>query len=187
MERINSTTLMLILTITMLSAVLLVGNRFDAKWAGGEGYEAHATAIVNDNLYSRGEIISSGDEWLEVNFDNTKILMYKDSEIKLVDGRPNKLEVSLIQGRIVVIGNLTVSTRDVRTVVDGTASIVHYSWLDQIEIVSIDGSLKLYRDDRIEDFSGKALQTATLSPYTDEEIDFDASTSSASDFYDWAL
>ncbi|MCH8049276.1 hypothetical protein IH979_01020 [Patescibacteria group bacterium] len=184
----NNLTTILILAIAIASTALLVGNRFDATWAGGSGYEAHATALADVKEYRRGQTISTGDEqWLFVRFGEADFWMYEDTQVKLIDGRKDQLKINVIQGRVIVEGPITIEVRELDLVIDGIASFVHYSWLNEIEVVSIEGEARLIREDRTEGISGQALKTTTLAPYVDETITFDPALSEAADFYQWAL
>jgi uncharacterized protein involved in tolerance to divalent cations len=73
--------------------------------------------------------------------------------------------------------------RELDILIDGTASYVHYSWLNEIEIASLEGSAELIFKNNHEDISEKALRATTLAPYQLLEIQFDPETSSASAFY----
>lgn len=176
----------LIAVIAIISTTVLVGARFDAIWAGGEGYNAHQTATVDGVEYRRGETIRSGEIWMHVMFGDVDILMDKNTEVKLIDGRPDNIKIQIVQGRAVVRGDLTIEVRELDVKITGDTAFVHYSWLDEIEIVNLFGSTRLIRDDRSELIEG-ALKTTTLPPYEDESISFDPQTSVASDFYNWAF
>ncbi|MFH1632204.1 MAG: hypothetical protein ABIA47_04310 [bacterium] len=187
MIRNNFNTNILILAIVMIAVVLLAGNRFDATWVGGEGHETHASAYVDSVEYRRGDVIESGEDWLIVDFCDSKIWMYSDTAIKLVDGREGNLELNLAKGRIVVIGNATVTIAENHFIINGTSAITHYSGEYKIEAAPIDGNLILSRPNEKWDIYTSSIQTSVFPPYENVEIDFDPESSSAAEFYSQAL
>lgn len=175
-----------LLIVVVLSTALLIGNRFDASWAGGDGYEQHGVAHVGEETYERGEIIESGEgEYVQVDLFDATVLMDENTQVKLVYLMEGDIEINVVQGRIVAEGELIIATRDVATVVNGSASYVHYSWLGEVEIAPIDGSVYVAYQDTAHILSGDALRLSTLSPYENEAVEFDPTTSSASAFYEW--
>lgn len=175
------------IVIIALSTTLLIGARFEARWAGGAGYETHQSAFVLDQEFVRGEVIASGDDWLIVEFGPSLIWLYADSELLIVDGREGQLSVNLLQGRAVIDGHLQVQARELMAKIDGVAAIVHYSWLDELELADLEGSLWLEYDDESIDISNQARRYSTLPPYDYAEFDFDPENSEAADFYHWAI
>lgn len=179
-------TIGLIALIAIISTTMLIGARFDAIWAGGEGYKAHQRAYVGAVEYRRGETIESTDTWLKLTFANTTIWMDQDTQVKLIDGRTDQETIQVLQGRVVVEGDLTIEVRALDLEISGVTSFVHYSWLNEIDIANISGTTRLTREDRSE-LIERALKTTTLPPYTDESISFEPNQSSAAEFYNWAL
>lgn len=173
----------LVVVVISISTVLLIGLRFDAKWAGGAGLAQHQSAFVGETEYQRGEVIDSGEDYTKVDFGEAEIWLDENTQIKILDGRKDQLTINVIQGRVVADGELTISIRETRTVFDGRISFVHYSWLNEIEIAPIEGITKLIRDDKIETLTNQALRTTTLEPYTGEVIEFDPESSNAAEFY----
>lgn len=197
MKHLNT---ILITIVIILSTALLVGNRFGFKWTGGDGFEKHQIAILPtfDEPYAtfkRGETISTinpPDDAegnykyipLYVKFGSAEIWLDENTEIKLIDGREDKLEINVIQGRVLISGNITVSTREVRTYINGTTSFVHYSWLDEIEVASLDGkSIINVPDQEQMTLNKQAVKMTTLPNYSFEYFDFVPETSSAANFY----
>jgi hypothetical protein len=187
----NKFNILLIVLIVIISTALLIGNRLNTTWSGGDGYEQHAVAenFKTKELYHRGETISSFEKEtpMMIRFGGTYIYLDENTEVKIIDGREGQLTVNVIQGRVVLKGEITVSTRDLRTHFNGTGAFVHYAWDDRIQIISIDGSAILERADQEEIITGRMLTTTTLEPYTDEFSIFDIETSSARYFYESAL
>ncbi|MFH1712494.1 MAG: hypothetical protein ABH846_04655 [Patescibacteria group bacterium] len=177
-----------IIFIGVVSTVLLVGNRFEVIWAGGEGVAKHQLAMTDDANYKRGEIIKTDDDqWLRVHFGQADFWLYENTQVKLIDGRDDHLTINVLQGRVVVIGPLMIEVRELDIIIDGTASYVHYSWLDEIEVASINGEVLIKREDRTIGLNEQALKTTTLPPYMEETIQFDPESSEAANFYAQAL
>ena len=167
--------------IVLLSAALLLGARFDATWAGGTG-ERHALVTTPGGAtYERGEIISweDTDQFL---IGYATVFLDEGTEVKIVSSVKNKEVITVVQGRVLIWGPLVVETREVDVAVSSVTSIVHYSWLDEIEVMNIAGAAIL-RIDGVEQHIevGQGIRTSTLPPYTNEPfvVDLDASTAAA--------
>ena len=189
----NKFNTIILLILAILSTGLLIGNRLGFTWAGGEGFEKHETAfviideMVPYNEIERGQTLSSGDlDTLMFIIGESEVYLDKNTEVKLVDGRKDKEMINVIQGRVVVLGKITIQTREVKTKMNGTASFVHYSWLDDIEIAPLDGSVTVDLEDESH-LIESAVKLHTLEPYNIEQIDFDPESSSASEFYEKVL
>lgn len=168
----------LIVAIVILASVALIYQRFDT--------EDHQVAIGDGQEYRIGETISSGEEFQQVTFGSATIWLDQHTEVKIIDGRVGQETVNVIQGRAVIAGPLNIKTRDVTTHIDGTASFVHYSWENRIEVATIDGSTQIaYQDEDVSVQDAISLQT--LPPYERNDISFSPDTSSASTFYEYAL
>lgn len=150
--------------IAGISTALLVGARFDAKWAGGEGYLPQQTAIVpafdgNCATYERGEIISTFDlpedaegvcsktPYHVLLDDATFINLDPRTEVKLIDLRSGHIVIDVIQGHITGSGNFTIQTRNMRTSVNGGIAFTHYSWENKTEAVSTSGHFDISATD----------------------------------------
>lgn len=168
----------LVILVVIFSTALLVVQRFD----GGK----HAVGIVGDQEFRRGEVVHAEKVEL-LKFGGVDIWMDSNTDVKLVDGREENITINVVQGRVVAIGQLTIETRDLKTVIDGTTSFVHYSWEDRIEIAAVAGAAYLERNGEQIDLTGRAISTSTLPPYVDEDITFDPENSSAAEFYDSAF
>lgn len=160
--------------IIVLAFGALIWQRFDV--------EDHQTATANGQEYRIGEVISSGEDVTKVSFGKSTIWLDKNTEVKIIDGREDRETVNVVQGRVVIEGPLSVKTREVLTSIDGTASFVHYSWENRIEVAAIDGMPVMTFDDQeiaVED----AVSLYTLPPYELVDIDFVPEESSAAEFY----
>jgi len=175
--------------VGIISVSLLIGNRFDASWAGGDGYLAHQVATAEGVEYERGETVTTSEgEWLEIVFGDASFWMDENTEVKLVDGREDSLEINVVQGRVVVIGSMTIKTREVATLIDGVAAVVHYSWLDELEVANVFGSVDVATPETASILpEGVMLRIDTLSPYEFTDDYFVPEDSSAYEFYTEAL
>lgn len=189
----NKSNTIIALIIVILSTCLLVGNRIGFTWAGGEGLEKHSSALVIIDgaipytEIQRGETLSSADlDTLNFILNNTEIFLDKNTEVKLIDGRKGKEKINVIQGRVVVRGEISIETRAVETFVNGTTSFTHYSWLDEIEISPISGSVSVVFGDKEIDINSP-IKLHTLPTYEMEQIDFNPENSSAKEFYEKVL
>jgi len=173
----NYTNIILAVAVLGISTGLLFAHRFDT--------EPHQPACINETCFSRGEIISS-DETQLVTLGDSSIWMEENTEIKVINGMLGEELINVIQGRIVVKGDLSIQTREVFTRIIGVSSFVHYSWEDRIEIAEIEGDvvIETATDQKIID---GAVSLQTLAPYETNEIQFDPENSSAKLFYQKAL
>ena len=164
MKRYNFNTL-LVLIIVALSTGLLISQHIEEPQL--------SAVLIGPGLqeWTRGETISSFDNNtpMEIIFGGeVRIWLDERTEIKLIDGREGSLTIDVLQGRIVATGPLTISTRDIKTVISSPTSFVHYSWLNKIEVATIDG---------------EAYEQPTLPPYTKNSFTFDPMGSIANEFY----
>ena len=171
----------LIISIIAIASGLLVYNRVAT--------ETHMSAvnIESGEIIKRGEIMTTLDQYASFKISNTTIYLAKNTELKLANGRAGNLDLQLIQGRIVVTGQSNISIRevDVKLESDARASIVHYSWLNEIEVAPLNGPVSVWYDEQSRALNTQAIRMSTLAPYATEFIDFNPSQSSEKEFYDW--
>ena len=149
MKKLNT---ILIVGIILLSTVLLVGRLFNATWAGGDGYDEQGVAIVDEVEYQRGEIIeTSEDEWIEVSILDNTVWLYENTQLKLINLTDDNVELTVIQGRVVIYGRVNMRIREEVTLLDGLYSYVHYSWLDETDVQYINDDFD-YAESEAADF-----------------------------------
>ncbi|MBU0614312.1 hypothetical protein KJ766_03480 [Patescibacteria group bacterium] len=179
------------LLVVAMGIVLLVGNRLHTSWAGGTGFEQHFCANAEDIEFCRGEIISTMPDNLSapqiVYFGTATIFVDENTEINFVDGRIGNETINVLQGRVVIDGKINIQTRDIKTYVDGKTSFVHYSWLDEIEVANISGTTKIEYSNKTLNVKNEAVKISTIENYKYNFIEFDPSSSSASEFYKTVL
>ncbi|MBU4314934.1 hypothetical protein KJ673_00845 [Patescibacteria group bacterium] len=169
----------LIILIVIIAGGLLIHNR--------TATESQLSAINRQtgDIIKRGEIMTTSDDYAVFNIDNSTVYLSKNTQVKLVDGRQGNIDLQLIQGRIVLDGNANISVREVNISTKGQVSVVHYSWLDEIEAAPIIGLATVQYSDQSRFLDPQAIRMSTLDPYATEFIDFNPSQSSEKDFYDW--
>ncbi len=158
----------LIVIIVTLSTGLLISSHIE---------EPQQTASIiggEDQTWSRGQTISSFDHQtpMHIKFGDSEFWLDERTEVKLIDGRTGHLTIDVLQGRIVATGPLTISTREIKTVITSPTSFVHYSWLNKIEVAMIEGT---------------AYEQSTLPPYEKNSFTFDPIGSIANEFYNQVL
>ncbi|MBT3230266.1 hypothetical protein HN358_00575 [Candidatus Uhrbacteria bacterium] len=170
---------LLISLVVVIATSLLVWNRIDT--------EPHMTAtnIETGEIIERGEIMTTTDEHSAFEVNDSIVYLSKNTELKLVDGREGQIDLQLIQGRIVLEDNLNISIREVDISTTGQTSVVHYSWLDEIEVATINSTTLIEFDDQTLELENEAINLQTLDPYIVQYIELDAGNSSEADFYEW--
>ena len=164
MKRYNFNTL-LVLIIVVLSTGLLVSQHIEAPQL--------TAVLIGPGLqeWKRGETISSFDHEtaMEIIFGGkARIWLDERTEIKLINAQTGNLTIDVLQGRIMATGPLTITTRELKTVISSPTSFVHYSWLNKIEVATI---------------GSEAYEQSTLPPYNKNSFTFDPTESIANEFY----
>lgn len=118
-------------------------------------------------------------------YDNATIALAANST--LVDGGDH---VRFDVGRVVVDGNVTLTARDVKITTDGVVSVVHFSWLNIMNVNVVSGTATVRQGDAYSTTvtAGNAVTVDTLPPYdaiAPTLFSLDADNVKA--FYDWAL
>lgn len=133
-----------------ISSALLVGKRLDMPWAGGEGagpqYAAELTKSTTSLLprtLSRGETVTTNTTTFAAYTLNNQCTVYlaENSSLLLEDGRDGYNVFNLLTGRVVAEGDCTFVTRETEVRISGKATLVHYSWLDELVVNAFSGSV----------------------------------------------
>jgi len=150
--------ILLLTVLIILSTALLTGRLLGATWAGGDGYTQQGLAIADETTYQRGETIETTEgQWRFVEMTGVTVWMYENTQLKLINLVEGEIELTVIQGRVVIEGNATMRVRDETTKLSGLNSYIHYSWLNQIDIEPIDDDFDASESDAA-DFYEWALQ-----------------------------
>lgn len=163
---LNFNTILIVFIVT-IGTILLIGLRFDAKWAGGEGYTKQLTATVGSEVFKRGEVVNSETNVI-VELPIGSICIEAGSELELLSITADETAVNLRTGRIFTMDTFRIHMQDREFISDQNTSYIHYSWLNIIEIINLETGMR----ERV-DVTENTLETSL----------FDAETSSAAEFY----
>ncbi len=170
--------------VIIISAVLIIGRHFDARWAGGEGYRARSVITVtqrDDSTFvdciavdpSRENIQTCGGMMQKVTLGSSTIWMDDNTSLVVINDRDGKEELALYGGRIVVNGPVIIDVREQKFSALESMSLVNYSWLYRVDVLLME--------------QGIAKSYDTLPPYDEpKEIEFNTQSESVKSFYDWA-
>lgn len=186
----------------ILVAVLLVGARFNATWAGGSKYVRPLEVRVIDDAQPnlrrtirRGETIrtEAGDR-VEIAIGDTRVWLDERTDLTIESLDPDHPEARLHRGRTVfdVPTELTILTNETRIEIRrGVASIVNFDFQSRIAVVNQDaesvfvqtrqtGTGCVLRQD-------EAISVMEVPPFEISEHHFSFTDPSVSDFYTWVF
>lgn len=141
-----------VLLVVLVALVLLVGKRLDMPFAGGSGAgpQHAATLVATENTIggegtsapqtlARGETVATdGVTFARYTLNNTcTVTLAENSSLTLVDGRASFNTFNLLTGRAVATGDCTFVTRETTVHVQGSATLVHFSWLNELVILAM--------------------------------------------------
>lgn len=202
--RLSALSIALILIIVP-ALILLIGKRLDLRFAGGEGAGLHADAVLIDfkslnegdtvlpEKISRGETIITDASTFQTYMlnDECSIALAENSSLMLVDGRKQYNVFNLLTGRALAIGDCTFTVRETEVSINGTATIVHFSWLDEIVIKALDGSVVISQSGDSVSLTSEspAMRFSTLpNVFLQEETSLSLTDNDLiSSFYTWSL
>jgi hypothetical protein len=167
-----------------LCTTLLIGRGLEAQFAGGDGPKKLVVATMNDVRYQRGSIVTAQEPGI-LYLGDERLFLDLDTQIELVSLNENDPVTRVIKGRAVLDGQFTVITRETRVETNGQVSFVHYSWLDELDLGVISGTVQIQTPESTVNLETGGLKIKTLAPYTSESIPFAPETSSAKAFYAW--
>jgi hypothetical protein len=182
--------------VFFFSFMLIIGRHFDARWAGGEGFEEASSVItiVDEKEIpdvdvcaavdvSRENILTCSKERKQVRFGASTIWMDENTELVVANRSVGAEALTFYTGRIVVHGPLTLHVRERIFVVSGVATLVHYGWMNRCDVFAIEGDIV---ESSTVIASGSALRFDTLAPYdASETIDAEYAKGGAIPFYAW--
>ncbi|MEK9156720.1 MAG: hypothetical protein AAB448_01120, partial [Patescibacteria group bacterium] len=119
------------------------------------------------------------------------IALAENSSLVLEDGRRRYNVFNLLTGRTVATGDCTFTTRETEIDVYGSATIIHFSWLDEIAVKVLEGEAVVSQSGTTTILTPEspALQFSTLpNSITQKEIGFSLTQNNLiSSFYSWSL
>lgn len=181
--------------IICLVVVAMVGQQFELPALGGDG-KLPVCGAVNvtepEKTLKRGSILSSSAEGFAKYqmCDGTMLYLDKNTQLQIDAYRNSsagtETQLTLIQGRVIVDGLADVHARNSVVATRGAGcEIVHYSWLDQIDITPFaEMACTLSSSNAAPPF----IQTTRVSTFDDQLIDitpFEPAMSAARPFYAW--
>lgn len=181
--------------IICLVVVAMVGQQFELTAFGGDGKLpvcGAANVTEPEKTLKRGSVLSSPAEGFAKYqmCDGTMLYLDKNTQVRLDAYRDSsagtETQLILIQGRVIIDGLADVHARNSVVATRGAGcEIVHYSWLDQIDITPFaEMACTLASSNSAPPF----IQTTRISTFDDHLIDitpFAPATSAAQPFYAW--
>lgn len=207
----RSTTI-LIVSISVLALVLIVGNQLGYTWAGANGIptpvsvtltETEGTIVERNGAEQptthplrRGEYIRVDDGFAKLSIGGYTLALDARTDLELVSLNPERMEVRVGRGRVVIQGTDTEGKLTVHagpsqaTLVpsSGWVSIIHYDFLGKVEFAPVHTAISIIA----EGVDGTVTADPTrytywASPPTLETIPFTPTEGSAAAFYKRAL
>ncbi|MBI1907989.1 hypothetical protein HYS28_01050 [Candidatus Uhrbacteria bacterium] len=185
----NTTTIAATVVLALLVTGLLVKNRLDTAPHTQDitlittfcTTEETADACWQDTEAPAHELRSSEYVYREYLVGDTRFLLDTNTLLSQ-DGERFRFDT----GRVVIDGDATLTVRDVMIAVDGAATLVHYSWLNKVDVKVLRGTAYVTQGTYTADVrAGNAISIDTLPPY--DAIAPTTFNTDAVPFYDWAL
>ncbi len=194
--------------IVILSSALLVGARFHATWAGGDGLLTHANANLvelvdaesgailkteDPDIVTRGETMHTDKgDWkqyaITTSGKTTHLYLDENTDLKIISSSGSTPVFEIVQGRAVIEGQATINARDMHVRSNGTTSFTFYSWLDVLDVSQTKGTLDVLEGAVSQPVPSSSFRLDTLPPYDPAApFIFNPESSSAASFYAWSL
>lgn len=178
--------------IALAVFTVLIGLRFNAKWAGGTG-QVEICAATNANnpsdVLRRGQIMSSPvDDYAKYRLcDGTTVYLAENTQVELQAYRNSaantETQLTLLQGRVIVDGVADVHARNSVVALRGAGcELVHYSWKDELDVTplaeraciltSSSTALSFLHTTRISTVDDKLITQTSFTPDTSVALPF---------------
>lgn len=184
----NGITITLVGIISAAAIGLLVWNRLESAPAPQaisviRTTQEDPTSICPQPDPTRQQLFSCGD-FIEYRVNDSTVALTPDAVVT-VDGEHLRFDT----GRIVVKGKTLLTVRDVAVQTDGTVTLVHYSWLNTLDVKVLEGSAAVRQGEYSTTVTeGNAVSIDTLTPYeVIAPTTFNIDAASVKEFYDWAI
>jgi hypothetical protein len=125
--------------LATLGSILLIGQAFDFKSFGGDGFAAYPTLNLNSAEWQRGSMYLFENEGSITPYPNLEIAGEKGTSIVFLDTRANHFTLRLETGRVNTKGNLNIQVNKLLMNATGDTEIIHYSWKNEVEITVREG------------------------------------------------
>lgn len=130
---------------SMTALTLVIGFSLGFPAFGGHGFVQYPDITINGANYPRGSAYAfSSNE--EIQVSNLSLLGQENTVIEFSDTRPDSFLIHLVTDRLFVSGATSIRTNDIILKIDGSAELIHYSWLNELEITLSSGSLVVFID-----------------------------------------
>ncbi|MBU0646615.1 hypothetical protein KJ611_04070 [Patescibacteria group bacterium] len=193
-----------------LIAGLLIGQRFDLGWAGGQGYDysvpiqvVEAVGVVEvdragmvhqaatDDLIARGEIIRTDDaSRVLLEIEGIHIGLDERTDMKVEVLANDQIQLKLMRGRIMVDRpatgrELSITTNQTQSkLTGGAASFINYDFKEIVSMIPFNNSIFIKIGDK-EFITQKPVEIHEVEPFEIMETTFDLKQNAAADFYYW--
>lgn len=196
----------------LLVVVLIIGQRFDFSWAGGNGYnpdlQVEIVAMGGDvridrngsvrdaalgDRIRRGEVIKTDNGKVMIKIGNETLLALDErTDITIDKIKDQEIVVRFPRGRILVEHNAPGSFRVITNYHEsllqvGTASFVNYDFRETVSVIPIDTSVQVYTE-----HDGAIAETQVpidvheTQPVERANFVFKIDEGTGADFYTWA-
>ncbi|MFH1315527.1 MAG: hypothetical protein ABIH67_03980 [Candidatus Uhrbacteria bacterium] len=190
----------------ILAVVFLIGQRFNATWAGGDGYVPNLTLESSaGELVHRGETVSTDtDEHLLLTNELIEIALDQNTDLEIITLNEQEVELYLHRGRLGVRPGygilslnkypvsrpdpiITVRSDYIRSSFEspGQVSFVYYDFMNKVSIIPFDNIEVTYSVSNITGTTSESIDISELEPYTVETFEFKIPGSAAEEFYYW--
>ncbi len=191
--------------ICIIAITLLVGKRLDLRFAGGEGAGPHSRAYLLDIVsitgkdtpflppLSRGETMTTdATTFIKYSLNNQCTITFaENTSLLLLDGRNHYNIFTFLTGRVIAKGHCILHIRETEITVDGTATAVNFSWLDEVAVKVFNGTATVSQSETETTLTPEisAIQFSTLpNTPTQKEVGFSIDQSDLlSSFYTWGM
>lgn len=180
----NIITVALSFVIVLIVAGLLVKNRLDTapivqavesiRWFDEDPNSGTCPEFDGQHITAchRFEEFAVGDDAIAMESPSTLT----------IDGEHLRFET----GRVLIDGNVTLTVRDISVTTHGVVTLVHYSWLNKLDVKVLDGSADIRQGEYSSTVTtNNAVGIDTLPPYS--AIAPTVLNTAAIPFYEWAL
>jgi|GEM_PF-6982297 hypothetical protein len=159
--------------------------------AGARRSAAPSDAIV------RGEIVRTGDDgrvMIQIGADHVLALDNR-TDVRIDDLRPSTMKITLIQGRVYLSAQRSTNEKSLLisstkgtdvSIPYGRASVVNYNFKNVFAVYPIDTFAAIVLPDDSATVTKTGIEISEVEPVSVADVDFDAASSAAADFYRWA-
>jgi hypothetical protein len=125
--------------LALSSFTLVVGYSLELSFFGGTGFISYPAIHIDGDSYPRGSSYAfSADE--SISFYDLELRGQENTVIEFLDTRRDSLLIHLVTDRLYVDGKAAFAANEVTLFIDGSAELIHYSWLDALELTLYEGS-----------------------------------------------